>query len=147
MLQITKHFNLNEFTRSDYAKKYNIDNTPNQEQLFNIKMVAILMETVRNILGSKPLIITSGFRSKELNKAIGGVSNSAHTQGYAVDFCCNHLDIKEAASILETSMLIFDQLILESGRKIIHISFDPKLRRDVFTQKLDAGSSFEKGLD
>mgnify|MGYP000011711425 FL=1 len=146
MSQITKHFNLNEFTRSDYAKKYNIDNTPNQEQLFNIKMVAILMETVRNILGSKPLIITSGFRSKELNKAIGGVSNSAHTEGYAVDFYCNHLDIKEAASILEASMLIFDQLILESSRKIIHLSFDPKLRRDTLTQKYGAGSSFKKGL-
>lgn len=81
---MTKHFKLKEFTDSDKATELNINNTPNEEELNNIKFVAEQLEILRNTY-KQPIYITSGYRCEELNKAVGGAVNSWHKKGLAVD--------------------------------------------------------------
>lgn len=81
---MTKHFKLKEFTDSDKATELNINNTPNEEELNNIKFVAEQLEILRNTY-KQPIYIKSGYRCEELNKAVGGAVNSWHKKGLAVD--------------------------------------------------------------
>ena len=81
---MTEHFTLNEFLRSDTASRYKIDNTPNKEQLENIEFVARQLEIIRSYY-NKPMFISSGFRTKELNTLLKGSKTSQHMQGLAVD--------------------------------------------------------------
>lgn len=85
MDKISDHISYNEATRSNTAERYNIDNTPNEEQLEAMKLVAEkCFEPVRKHHG-KPIFISSFFRSIELNKKIGGSGSSQHCKGEAID--------------------------------------------------------------
>ena len=134
MTQLTTHFSLEELTRSDTAVRLGIDNTPSDAILANLNVLAQGLEQVRSLLNifNRPVIISSGYRCPKLNKALHGASNSAHMNGYAADFICpdfgTPLDIVKR---IATSDLQFDQVIQEGTW--VHISFDPKMRRDVLT--------------
>ena len=83
---VTKDFALSEFVVSDTAARLNIDNTPSARVLATLKNVLIpSMQHIRDILGV-PVIIKSGYRSVELNRAIRGAFNSQHMDGHAADF-------------------------------------------------------------
>lgn len=85
-MKLTKNFHLSEFTRSGAALRHGIDNTPNPDQLENIIRVARnVAQPVRDHFG-QPVIISSGLRVPELNRIIGGASNSDHMRGEAIDF-------------------------------------------------------------
>ena len=85
MSNISKHITLAEAIHSNTAKRCNIDNTPNEEQTNNMKMLAEkIFEPLRLWVGG-PIKINSMFRSEELNKAIGGASSSQHCKGMAMD--------------------------------------------------------------
>ena len=83
--QLSQHFSLAEFTRSDTAKRRGIDNTP------SLSVVVLLSGLCHNVLeplrkfAGQPIIIGSGYRSPALNKAVGGVSNLQHMTGEAAD--------------------------------------------------------------
>lgn len=80
-----KHFTINEFIKSETAKKLKIDNTPPSSAIQNIEtLVAKILDPARNKFG-KPIYITSGYRCPQLNKAVGGTKNSYHLQGRAAD--------------------------------------------------------------
>lgn len=81
---MTKNFKLSEFLRSDTASRYNIDNKPNKEQLDNLSFVSEQLEVIRSYY-NKPIFISSGFRTKELNTLLKGSKTSQHMQGLAVD--------------------------------------------------------------
>ena len=118
MTQITKNFTLQELTHSQTAARKGVRNIPHghSHEYKNLQRTAEVMELVRTILGGKPILISSGYRSREVNEAVGGSTGSAHIQGLAVDFTCPGfgapLDICEA---LEPHMreLGVDQLIVE----------------------------------
>jgi hypothetical protein len=124
-MQLTKHFSLKEATQSATAKMKRIGNQPSEEHLENIKFTAIRMEAVRQILGNYPLMITSWYRSKELNDAIPGSSKtSQHSKGQAVDFRSYLAGTpRQICQILmaNKSIIKYDQLILEPTW--VHISF------------------------
>lgn len=128
---LTKHFTLAEATRSDTARRLGIPNTPSPVELDRILETALQMERVRSILGDKPVIISSWFRNPQVNKAVGGVADSAHLRGDAVDFNCPRFGtITEICKAIADSDLNFDQLIWEHNRWV-HISFDPRKRRQI----------------
>ena len=80
-----KYFSLQELCASDTARRLHIENVPDSAQLENLdRLVTTLLDPLREIWGS-PLIVSSGFRCKELNKLVGGVSNSYHLWGLAAD--------------------------------------------------------------
>ena len=89
-MNLTTNFKLNEFTRSETAKRLDINNEPDEASLYNLRRLATELEKVREILG-KPIIITSGFRSLALNRKIGSKDNSSHVVGCAADFFCKWL--------------------------------------------------------
>lgn len=81
----SEFFTLRELTKSSTASRNNIDNTPSAEIIQNLQYgVDMVLDPLRRLYG-KPIVITSGYRCPELNKRVGGVANSWHTQGNAAD--------------------------------------------------------------
>jgi len=118
MTQLTPHFTLEEFTDSQTAARNGIPNVPsvNSQEYKNLQRTAETMELVRTKLGDKPILISSGYRSPQVNAAVGGSKNSAHMSGLAVDFSCPGFGTpKQICKKLEPIMKEFgiDQLIHE----------------------------------
>lgn len=125
--KISKHISYKEATNSATAKKLKIDNTPTDEHLKNMELVAEkVFEPLREYAGH-PIGVNSFYRSPELNKAIRGSSRSSHMIGAAIDL--NSLGEKSNKELFDFIMenLTFDQLIWEFGSdknpKWIHISY------------------------
>ena len=78
------YFTIKELTHSDTAIKKKIDNTPSKEIINNMNELIAFLDPIREAWG-KPIYINSGYRCPALNKAVGGVKNSSHLIGYAVD--------------------------------------------------------------
>jgi hypothetical protein len=96
------------------------------------------MEEIRTLLGDASIIVTSGYRSPFVNKIVGGSLTSAHLNGRAVDFICPAFGTPlEIAKAISASEIAFDQLIYEETW--VHISFDPKMRREVLTKRRSSG--------
>ncbi|MDB5695775.1 MAG: Peptidase [Sphingomonas bacterium] len=146
MTRLSRHFTLAEMIASDAARALDIANLPTAAHLANLRTTALGMEQVRAVLGNRPITIESAYRARRVNEAVGGVPNSAHAQGLAVDFTVAGLSASAAARMLQASWLVFDQLILEVSRGVCHISFAPELRREVLTQAGGAGTVTSKGL-
>jgi len=123
-MRLSKNFVLSEITRSNTAKRLGIDNEPTKKDLANLqRIVTNLLQPVRNHLG--PIRISSGYRSKELNRAIGGSNKSQHSKGEALDIqfwregqMCN----KEVYDWIIDNAVEFDQMINEFDFSWIHIS-------------------------
>lgn len=114
-MQLSKHFTLAELTRSQTAKRRDIDNTPSDAEIKCLKdLCENILEPIRIHFG-KPIIISSGFRSKALNKAIGGASTSQHVRGQAVDFEIDGVPNAKVYSYIVKN-LDFDQCIAEKLR-------------------------------
>jgi hypothetical protein len=128
-MQLTPHFSLAELT----VTKTQIDNTPSKEVIEVLRTTAFYMEKVREILGNVAITINSGYRSTDVNRQVGGTSNSSHTYGYAVDFTAYGHTPLTISNILAKSNLKFDQLIYE--KTWVHISFDPRMRGNILTLK------------
>lgn len=126
-MRISQHFTLEELTASSTAKAKNIMNIPPAQQMLNLAgLVHNVLEPLRVGMGI-PINISSGYRCTQLNKAVGGVSNSQHCTGEAADISIDG-DIKKGANIFNyiKKHLPFDQLILEhnaSGVYWVHVSY------------------------
>ena len=144
-MKLTEHFTLEEFTLSSTALALKIDNKPEPEHLKNLKKLAEVMEKVRSLF-NKPIEITSGYRNPKVNKAVGGVPNSAHALGFAADFHVHGLTDLEAAKKIRDSKLTFDQLIFEKNR-CVHLAIGPGKRRQVLRQPGGPGSKVFVGLE
>ena len=149
MTQLSMNFSLNEFTASQEATRHSINNTPSEMVVENIRMLAALLEQVRELLGGPSIRISSGYRSLALNRHIGSNDTSAHVRGYAADFTCPSFGTPiEVAKEIAESNLKFDQLILEGVSQSkpegvwIHISCDPKNRRQLLTARFEHGHTY-----
>lgn len=139
MNPITPNFYLAEFTNSNYATRHGIKNIPSPQVRQNIQVLANGLEQVRALLAA-PISISSGYRNLELNRAIGGGSNSAHMLGYAADFDSNAYGTpKEIVEAIKNSNIEYDQLINEGDW--VHISFDPKQRNQTLTATFKNGKA------
>jgi hypothetical protein len=133
---ISDHFTLEELTETSHRE---LDNTPTPEIVTELRRLATeTLERAREIVG--PLHISSGYRSPEVNAAVGGQKTSQHMKGQAAD--C--LPLKEgelkdfAKALVDSETFVFDQLIYEFGRWI-HISHAPTAR-DARRQALMIGT-------
>ena len=128
---ISKHISDREGVYSTTATRQGLDNTPNEEQLANMKLLAEkVFEPLREWVGG-PIRINSFFRGPELNKAIGGSSKSQHCKGQAVDIDdggCKKSNAEMYRWIKEN--LDFDQMIWEFGTddnpNWVHVSYVSK---------------------
>ena len=112
---ISKNLTLQEVTTSQTAIRLKIKNEPTEKDIDNLKYIAEnIFQKVRDYFGV-PIRISSGFRSKELNKAIGGSKNSQHTTGQALDIQgTNGVTNAQIFNYIKYNLL-FDQLIWEFG--------------------------------
>jgi len=147
-MQLSPHFTLAELTVSDTARRKGIDNTPTAAHLRNLRRTAALLEEIRALFGV-PLKITSCYRNPQVNALVGGVPNSAHALGLAVDFHVQGMGHLPAARRIRDSSIMFDQLIYEAGR-CVHVGLLPTgktLRRQVLRQPGGPGSPVFQGLE
>ena len=143
--RLTPHFSLGELTKT----RVNIENVPNEAQVNNLKRLCRWLEQLRlrynqmrnekgemrngneemrNEVREYPIVINSGFRSPEVNKAVGGVATSNHLTGCAVDIRCIGMEqaLRYAAILLDLSDLNkedYDELLIEQKRNVIWIHF------------------------
>jgi uncharacterized protein YcbK (DUF882 family) len=119
--KLSESFYLSEFTKSDVAATHGIKNIPPDEAVENlIALCTRVLQPVRNAL-NEPLFISSGYRSPELNKAVGGVVTSQHLTGEAADIYCKGMSAGDLFSLILSLGIEFDQLILYST--FVHVSF------------------------
>lgn len=125
-MNLSPHFALEEMTRSEYAARRGWPNEPEAKQLANLKRTCALLEKVRE-LADRPIIITSGYRSPNVNSAIGGSKNSQHCEGCAADIRAVGLSPDDLMLLIVGSDIKYDQLIREFD-SWVHISVpnDPK---------------------
>lgn len=133
-MKLSPHFSLAEMCVSAAASRANISNIPTGENtIAKLKDLAWRMEIVRVLLGGKPITITSGFRTTQVNNLVGGSKTSDHMQAVACDFNRPGLTVKDCADLIEDSALEYDQIILYKTH--LHIGFGPRMRRDRFNAK------------
>ena len=132
--KLSPHFTLGELTKS--SSHPDIYNVPTHEAIANLKRVCEWLEVLRKRYNA-PIIINSGYRSPQLNKKIGGVANSNHLTGCAVDIRVENMEqlIRYAAILLEyadESHQDFDELLIEKNRYgaiWLHFAVRPKDNR------------------
>ena len=153
-MKLSKNFTVAEYIKSQTATRHEIDNSFSEEHLENAKkLFANVVQPIREKFGIT--IITSGYRSPDLNAKIGGSSKSQHCKGQAVDLECLKESNADVAMWIENN-LDFDQLILEfytpgePSSGWIHVSYneDGKNRKSVLTaSKIKGKTVYSKGLN
>jgi zinc D-Ala-D-Ala carboxypeptidase len=133
-MQLSKHFELAEFTRSSTAKRAGISNMPTDAHLENIKLLCEkILEPIR-VHFTRPIILSSGYRSPALNRAVGGSSSSQHCSGEAADIDMDGTNVTNAQIFnYIKDNLEFDQLIWEFGTDSnpdwVHVSYESNGRQ------------------
>jgi len=112
-MNLTEHFTLEELTHTDHRE---FDNTPNEAELANLNRLAAFLEKVKVILGNKPVMVNSAFRSKQVNDAVGSKDTSQHRIGCAADIRIPGMTPDEVVKAVIASDLEFDQVIREFDR-------------------------------
>ena len=124
-MKLTKNFSLEEMYRSDTARRCGIDNKPQTEEVVeNLRALCLeVLQPLRDHLG-KPVVVSSGYRCKDLNKKVGGVENSQHLKGEAAD-----IKVSGKEELIDVMRYImdqtdFDQLIREKSGSTewVHVS-------------------------
>jgi uncharacterized protein YcbK (DUF882 family) len=124
-MNLSPHFTLDELTHTDHRE---IDNTPTQAEIGNLQQLANFLEEVKTVLGGKPIMISSGFRCKALNDAVGSKDTSQHRTGFAADFRVPGMTPDEVVRAVIASGIGYDQIIREFDRWT-HISISDKPRK------------------
>ena len=130
-MKLSEHLDLSEVIRSESAKRNGISNMPTEAHIANLKLLAEkVFEPIRNNFRC-PIIISSGYRSKELNSKVGGSATSQHSSGEAID-----IDMDGTPNNVTNKMIFdyiyknleFDQLIWEFGTNEnpdwVHVSYE-----------------------
>lgn len=139
--KLSAHFALEELTVSAAGARLGLKNIPAGANLAALTATAARMETVRTLLGNRPIIVLSGFRSAAVNKAVGGSKTSAHMTGHAVDFICPGFGTPaQVASHLAKNLTGFDQIIEEFGQWV-HVGFGPGRRAQLLTARKVSGKT------
>jgi hypothetical protein len=112
-MNLSEHFTLEELTVTDHRE---FDNTPNDAEKANLARLAAFLEQVKALLGGKPVMVNSAFRSKQVNDAVGSKDTSQHRVGCAADLRIPGMTPDDVVRAVIASDLAFDQVIREFDR-------------------------------
>ena len=121
-MNLSPHFTFDELTVTDHRE---FDNTPNADELANLTRLAAFLEEVKTVLGDKPVMVNSAFRSAQVNAAVGSKPTSQHRVGCAADLRIPGMTPDEVVQAVIASNLNYDQVIREFDRWT-HISIPNK---------------------
>ena len=107
---MTPHFTLAELTATSHRQ---FDNTPNEAETANLQRLAEFLEQVKTALDGKPIMINSGFRSKQVNDSVGSRDSSQHRIGAACDFRVPGMTPDAVVRAVIAAGLPYDQIIRE----------------------------------
>lgn len=148
---LSPNFTLAELTVSQEAARRGIDNTPGPDAVANLYRLAACLEEIRTLAGNVPLLPSSAFRCKALNRAVGSDDTSAHILGLACDFTVPRFGtVLQLARLVATKgPWIIDQVIYEGTW--VHVGLAPantKPRRQVLTAVFRPGQRtiYKQGL-
>lgn len=135
-MNLSKNFTLAELT----VTRHPLGNTPNATEREALRQLAVhILQPLRESLG-KPIVVSSGYRSEAVNKAVGGASSSQHRLGQAADITVPGMTSRQVAQAIISMGLPYDQVIQEFGRWV-HVSYGPRNRREILTAKTIAGKT------
>ena len=112
-MNLSPHFTLDELTHTDHRE---LDNTPNQDEISNLQRLANFLEEVKTVLGGKPIMVNSAFRSKQVNDAVGSKDTSQHRIGCAADIRVPAMTPDQVVRAVIASGIGYDQVIREFDR-------------------------------
>jgi hypothetical protein len=112
-MNLSPHFTFEELTFTDHRE---FDNTPNEQELANLKRLAFFLEEVKKLLGNKTIIVNSAFRSEQVNAAVKSKDTSQHRKGCAADIRVPEMTPDEVVTAIMKSDLSYDQVIREFDR-------------------------------
>jgi len=112
-MKLSPSFTLEELTHTDHRE---FDNTPNDAELANLVRLAEFLEQVKVLVGGKPVVVNSAFRSAEVNRAVGSSDKSQHRKGCAADIRVIGMTPDEVVSKIIESDIEYDQVIREFDR-------------------------------
>ena len=112
-MNLSPHFTYEELTHTDHRE---FDNTPNESELANLKRLAAFLEEVKVVLGGKPIMVNSAFRSKQVNDAVRSKDTSQHRIGCAADIRIPGMTPDQVVKAVIASDLGYDQVIREFDR-------------------------------
>ena len=146
-MNLTKNFTLSELTKSETALRRGLNNEPTQETISALQLLAVnVLQPVRDHY-AKGVKVNSGYRSPEVNAAVGGSKTSDHCKGQAADIEIAGVPNKELALYIRDN-LEYTQLILEAYTEgvpdsgWVHVSYDPtNLKKQVMTAKFVNGKA------
>lgn len=124
-MNLTPHFTLEELTHTDHRE---LENIPNETEQANIQRLAEFLEDLKTLLGGKPIMVNSAFRSKAVNDAVGSKDTSQHRIGCAADIRVPGMTPDEVVRAVIASDLGYDQVIREFDRWT-HISIPNEAAR------------------
>ena len=126
------YFTLQELTKSNTAIAKKLDNTPDEQAIKNLNtLVDNVLDPLRKLYG-KPIIVTSGYRSPEVNRSVNGATSSQHALGEAVDIIVGSKEENKKLFSLIKDNLPFDQLINEHDYSWVHVSYrEGRLRKQI----------------
>lgn len=135
-----RYFTIEELTRSDAAERRGVPNTPAAGELAHLRaLVREILDPLREHLG-RPIMITSGFRSEAVNRAVNGSATSQHRLGQAADFHVQGMTPAEICQVIRDLKLPYDQLIEEFG-SWVHVSYAPSQRRQFLLARKQNGKT------
>jgi len=148
-MKLSAHFSLGALIHSDTARAQGLSNAPPLRLVKNLVRLARRLDEIQALL-RRPLEISSGFRSPQVNRQVGGSAKSRHTLGLAADFTCRHFGSPfQVCRRIAGSAIPFDQLIYEFGNRAdggwIHVSFAYRSRRKIMTICLGS-QRYRRGL-
>ena len=121
-MNLSPNFTLEELTHTDHRE---FSNEPNESETENLKRLAAFLEQVKTVLGGKPVMVNSAFRSKAVNDAVGSKDTSQHRIGCAADLRIPGMTPDEVVKAVIASGIGYDQIIREFDRWT-HISVPNK---------------------
>ena len=119
-MKLSPNFSLEELTFSQVASRRGLNNTPSDKVKDNLERLAFFLEQVRKVF-NKPFLISSGYRSREVNEAVGGSKTSQHCEGCAADFNVKGMSPNAVVRAIVDANIPYDQVILEFD-SWVHIS-------------------------
>ena len=112
-MNLSPHFTIEELTHTDHRE---FSNEPNESETENLKRLAAFLEQVKTVLGGKPIMVNSAFRSKAVNDAVGSKDTSQHRIGCAADIRVPGMTPDQVVKAVIAAGLGYDQVIREFDR-------------------------------